>query len=337
MESIVFFALIRCDDAVSLFLSNRYFLPLHWLCGVLCLSPPKGCLDTTFLDLGAVPTSPVIKTHRIMTWLQLAQRTAIVTGAGSGIGAAVARALAAEQCNVVLADRDLKAMEATSKDILKSLPPSEFPVSTLCVECNVTNPESVFSLVQQADEFASDLESPFAEKVATMLVNCAGITRDNWAAKMSMEEWDAVIDVNLKGTFLPCRAFLDQDRMKGMSELGTPPQMSIVNVGSIVSEFGNMGQANYSASKGAVIAMSRTLAKESAARNVRVNTVLPGFINTPMAHAVPDPVKDIVRSRTPLGRFGDPEEVSNLVNFLLSPRSSYITGETIRVTGMLSL
>lgn len=246
----------------------------------------------------------------------------------------MAKALAAEQCNVVLVDHNLSAIESTSSSILKSL---DSPISTLCVECDVTKPDSVNSLIQKADEFAANLESPGSDKCATLLVNSAGITRDNWTAKMTLEEWDAVINVNLKGTFLPCRAFLDQDRMKRLMAMEKAPSMSIVNVGSIVSEFGNLGQANYSASKGGVMAMSRTMAKESAMRNVRVNTVLPGFIDTPMAHAVPDAVQDIVRAKIPMGRFGHTEEVANLINFLLSPRSSYITGESIRVSGMIAM
>jgi NAD(P)-dependent dehydrogenase (short-subunit alcohol dehydrogenase family) len=201
--------------------------------------------------------------------------------------------------------------------------------------------------------------------MATLLVNCAGITRDNWVSKMSVAEWDDVIDVNLKGTFLTCRAFLDQERMKRFQELSQsqlllPPSallateeeeeherslagnttntLSIVNVGSIVSEFGNLGQANYAASKGGVLGLTRALAKESAKRNVRINAVLPGFIDTPMAQAVPDTVKEqVILPKIPMGRFGRPEEVADAVTFLLSPRSSYITGESVRVSGMISL
>ena len=112
---------------------------------------------------------------------------------------------------------------------------------------------------------------------------------------------------------------------------------SIVNVGSVVSELGNIGQTNYAASKGGVLGMTRSLAKEMAYRNIRANSVVPGFINTPMAHAVPDHIKERIVQGIPLKRFGSPSEVADTVAFLLSPRSSYITGESIRVSGMISL
>ena len=196
--------------------------------------------------------------------------------------------------------------------------------NVLAVACDVTDPEEVRALMKQADEFSNDR--------ATLLVNCAGITRDGWISKMPLDDWDDVINVNLKGTYLTCRSFLDPER--ATSDHPT----AIVNVGSIVSEFGNLGQSNYAASKGGVLGLTRALAKESASRNVRVNAILPGFIDTPMAQAVPDVVKTTkILPNIPMGRFGKPEEVANLVTFLLSPRSSYITGEAIRVSGMISL
>lgn len=236
-----------------------------------------------------------------MTWLQLANRTAVVTGAASGIGAAVTRALLEADCRVVAAD-------TRSVNIANDV---------LSVECDVTNPQQVQSLIKESPE-------------ATLLVNCAGITRDGWVHKMTLPEWDDVVDVNLKGTFLTCQAFVDPARQL--------TDISIVNVGSIVSEFGNLGQANYAASKGGVVGLTRALAKECASRDVRVNAVLPGFIDTPMAQAVPDIVKKTkILPNIPLQRLGKPEEVANLVAFLLSPRSSYITGEAIRVSGMIAL
>jgi NAD(P)-dependent dehydrogenase (short-subunit alcohol dehydrogenase family) len=166
---------------------------------------------------------------------------------------------------------------------------------------------------------------------------------------MKMEVWNDVFDVNLKGTFLTCRSFLDQERMgrwmlaanvdqetTGISSAHS--SMSIVNLGSIISEYGNLGQANYATRKGGVLGLTRALAKESARRNVRGNSVLPGFIDTPMAQAIPDHVKtDVILPNIPMGRFGQPEEVADTVAFLLSPRSSYITGEAVRVSGMITL
>mmetsp|Transcript_16178 Transcript_16178/g.37266 ORF Transcript_16178/g.37266 Transcript_16178/m.37266 type:complete len:162 (+) Transcript_16178:550-1035(+) len=161
---------------------------------------------------------------------------------------------------------------------------------------------------------------------------------------MELDDWNDVLDVNLKGTFLTCRQFLDQRRADEFfpkqydGGTGIPrPEASIVNIGSVVSEFGNLGQVNYAASKGGVLGLSRALAKEVAIRNVRVNTVIPGFIDTPMAQAIPAHVKDRVMTQIPMKRFGSTSEVANVVSFLLSPRSGYITGESVTVSGMISL
>jgi NAD(P)-dependent dehydrogenase (short-subunit alcohol dehydrogenase family) len=235
-----------------------------------------------------------------------------------------------------LADQNVEAMEGVAKGFLGAAQRSRTTLSSCVVQCNVTNPEQVSSLIQQADEFAASTERPEAESSATLLVNCAGITRDNWISQMSIDEWTSVMDVNLTGTYLTCRAFLDQERVDADGKF-VDRQASIVNVGSIVSELGNLGQVNYAASKGGVLGLTRSLAKEVAGRGVRVNAVVPGFIDTPMAEAVPDHVKERILSKIPLRRFGQPEEVANLVNFLLSPRSGYITGESIAVSGMISL
>ncbi len=247
----------------------------------------------------------------------------------------VTKALLSERCRVVLADWNATAMERVIQN--DSTSRDSGSTDSLLVECNVTDVEQVRSLIQRADDFAASNKCG-AEKFATLLVNCAGITRDNWVSKMSLEEWDIVMDVNLKGTFLTCRYFLDQERLQRLSSLQTNTSLSIVNVGSIVSEYGNVGQVNYAASKGGVVGLTKALAKETAKRHVRVNAVLPGFIDTPMAQAVPDTVKaQIILPKIPVGRFGRPEEVADAVSFLLSPRSSYITGESIRVSGMISL
>ena len=166
------------------------------------------------------------------------------------------------------------------------------------------------------------------------------LLQDNWISKMELDQWDAVQDVNLKGTFLTCRYFLDQERIDLVFPKGTNNHNkagSIVNIGSIVSEKGNLGQVNYAASKGGVLGLSRALAKEVAIRNVNVNAVVPGFIDSPMSQAVPDHVKERMIHQIPQRRFGKPEEVADLVCFLLSERSSYITGESIAISGMISL
>jgi 17beta-estradiol 17-dehydrogenase/3alpha(17beta)-hydroxysteroid dehydrogenase (NAD+) len=237
----------------------------------------------------------------------------------------VAKSLAAQHCHVVLADKNVQAMEALAREMSET--------HHLVVDCNVTDPAQVQRLIHKADEFAS--EQSEGEKVSTLLVNCAGITRDNWISKLTLADWDDVLDVNLKATFLTCQAFLDERRVG--SKLMGMPNVSIVNVGSIVSEAGNMGQVNYAASKGGVLGLTRSLAKEVAEHGFRVNAVVPGFIETPMTGAIPDHVRERLVPRIPLKRFGQPGEVADLISFLLSPRSSYITGESIAVSGMASL
>ncbi|KAG7352804.1 3-oxoacyl-reductase [Nitzschia inconspicua] len=276
-----------------------------------------------------------------MSWLQLANKTCIVTGAGSGIGAAVAKALSNAQCHVVMADHNADGME----NVLQEIKSSSLDYSSSfhhVVTCDVGNEKQVRDLIQQADSFAETLtcESREESPRVRMLVNCAGITRDNWISKMAEEEWDDVIDVNLKGTYLTCRHFLDQNRVDWLFPKGNDRSVSsgsIVNIGSIVSERGNLGQVNYAASKGGVLGLTRALAKEVAIRNINVNTVIPGFIHSPMSHAVPDHIKERMIHQISVRRFGDPEEVADLVCFLLSPRSSYITGESVTISGMIGL
>ena len=263
------------------------------------------------------------------SWLQLANKTAVVTGAASGIGSAVAKALASEHCHVVLADVDVTRLQEVAKACSK-LSASE--VTT--VESNVANEPQVQSLFQNLPSTCSP---------ATVLVNCAGITRDGWIGRMSVDQWQQVQDVNLKGTFLCCREFLAQPELQMPSKTSLDPPNSdalggsIVNIASVVATQGNLGQVNYAASKGGVLGLTRALAKEVAIRNVNVNAVVPGFIHSPMSHAVPDHVKERMLLQIPQRRFGNPEEVADLVAFLLSQRSSYITGESIKISGMIAL
>ena len=298
------------------------------------------------------------------SWLRLAHRTACVTGAGSGIGRAVATALAVEgSCNVVLADADASAVEDAASAIASRI--------TACrvepIVCDVTNAEQVQKMIGAADALASaaaaaaaaaaDASTSAAAEaraadpsvpppVASILVNCAGITRDALIDNMSVESFDDVVGVNLRGTWLACKYFCADDRLRLLlqeqeptsTSIATDRGASIINIGSVVSRTGNVGQSNYGASKGGVVGLTRSLAKEMARCGVRANCILPGFIDTPLAKAVPEHIRDGIQRKIPLGGFGRPEDIANLALFLASSeRSRYITGETIECSGMIAL
>ena len=222
---------------------------------------------------------------------------------------------------------------------------------TSACRVDVRNEDDVERAIARADEIA--LNTPYP--TASILVNSAGITRDGLIANISDRQWNDVIDVNLKGTFLGCKKFCDPSRTSKLMQAGGAGA-SIINIGSIVSSYGNVGQVNYAASKGGVEGLTRSLAKEMAflsrraagesilekndkppTPSIRVSCILPGFIDTPMASAVPDKILDKMRTKTALGRLGQPQDIANLALFLASDRSSFITGETFECSGMLRL
>lgn len=246
-----------------------------------------------------------------MSWLRLANKTAIVTGAGSGIGAAVAKALCQESCHVILVDVD----ERRLLTIQEECGPEALTERRLC---NISKEDQVQDLFHSLPE-------------SSILINCAGIVRDGWVGKMDVvTQWQSVIDVNLTGTFLSCREFLNRNILADGG--------AIVNVSSVVALQGNLGQTNYAASKGGVWSFTKALAKEVAHRKVRVNCVCPGFIQTPMVQAVPDKVQAQIQQKIALGKFGQPEDVANLILFLAScERAGYITGEAMECSGLISL
>lgn len=265
-----------------------------------------------------------------MSWLQLVNRTAIVTGAASGIGRAVAQTLHDAGCRLVLADKS-HGVHKLQQDLCSDADAEKDVITT--IECDVSIRHQVDALMVQA-----------AAVDASILVNCAGITRDGRIENLTEQDWNCVMDVNLKGTFYTCQSFL-QRRSTRLKNSNTKhetsahhPDASIINVGSVVSEQGNIGQVNYAASKGGVVGLTRALAKEVARNGVRVNAVIPGFIETPMSHAVPEHIlAAIVQNKIALSRLGRPEDVANVIAFLASERSRYITGETIECSGMIAL
>lgn len=246
------------------------------------------------------------------------RRVAVVTGSTRGIGRAIAHELAAAGMNVVVnssSERSLPVAEEVASALT-----AEFGVETLAVAANVAVGAEANALIDAAMEAFGRVD---------VLVNNAGITRDGLAARMSDEDFDAVIDINLKGTFHCCRA-------------AAKPMMKqrwgrIINMSSVVGVYGNAGQINYAASKAGVIGMTKTIAKELAKRNVTANAVAPGFIATDMTDALSDSQKEAITSRIGCGRLGEAADIAHLVRFLASDEASYITGQVICVDGGMSL
>lgn len=246
------------------------------------------------------------------------RRCAVVTGSTRGIGRAIAGELAAAGMNVVVNSSSERSLPA-AEDLAAQLA-DQFGVETLAVAANVAVEAEADALIGAALEAFGRVD---------VLVNNAGITRDGLAARMSDEDFDAVIDINLKGTFHCCRA-------------AAKPMMKqrwgrIINMSSVVGVYGNAGQINYAASKAGVIGMTKTIAKELAKRNVTANAVAPGFIATDMTDALSDSQKEAITSRIGCGRLGEPADIAHLVRFLASDEASYITGQVICVDGGMSL
>ncbi|KAL1505743.1 hypothetical protein ABEB36_005236 [Hypothenemus hampei] len=244
--------------------------------------------------------------------MSLQGRLAFITGAGSGIGRATCQCLAREGATIVAADQNFPKVQET----LKLLNPQEkHSAMSLSVE-NKHNIQEVLNNI-----IKTYLKPP------SIVVNAAGITRDNFLQKLSDADFAQVLDVNLKGTFFVLQTFANSLVEHKINEA------SIINIGSIVAKFGNIGQANYCASKAGVEAMTKVAAKEYGSLGIRVNTIIPGMIVTPMTAAVPEKVMNKFKAMIPLGRFGLPEEVAEVITFLASTKSSYINGASIEVTG----
>ena len=244
--------------------------------------------------------------------MTLQGKVAIVTGGTRGIGRAVAVALAREGAAVTLCARDLSQAEKVAADLRSS------GAQALAVKADVA----------QASDVEEMVEACLArfERV-DILVNNAGITRDGLLLKMKDEDWEAVLNVNLRGTFYCTRAVL---RPMIKQRAGR-----IINITSVVGVMGNPGQANYAASKAGIIGLTKAVAKEVVSRGITVNAVAPGFIETEMTGSLNPELKARMLAQIPLGRFGTPEEVAALVLFLASDRAAYITGQVLHVNGGL--
>ncbi|HWR00578.1 MAG TPA: 3-oxoacyl-[acyl-carrier-protein] reductase [Chlorobaculum sp.] len=237
-------------------------------------------------------------------------KTAIVTGSARGIGQAIALDLASKGADLVICDVKAEWL-SESEAALKQL-----GGKVTCKELDVTSSEACQKVFNEITEENGRID---------ILVNNAGITRDGLLMRMSDDDWDAVLTVNLKGTF-NCTKAVTRTMMKQRSG-------SIINIASVVGIMGNAGQANYAASKGGVIAFTKSVAKELSSRNIRANAVAPGFISSKMTDALSDDVRQKMLDAIPLGNFGTPQDVANAVAFLASDQSSYITGQVLSVNG----
>lgn len=237
-------------------------------------------------------------------------KVALVTGASRGIGRSICLALAGKGARIVAVDIDLESTE-NFVDELKSA-----GTEAVAVQGNVTVAADVEKMVKVAKESFDRID---------ILVNNAGITRDGLLLRMKDEDWDAVLDVNLKGAFLCTRAVA-----KVMSKQRSG---RIVNIASVVGQMGNAGQANYCASKAGLMGLTRSNARELAKRNVTVNAVAPGFIATDMTDALPEQVRQELAAQIPLERLGSADDIANAVLFLASEDSAYITGQVLGVNG----
>jgi 3-oxoacyl-[acyl-carrier protein] reductase len=245
---------------------------------------------------------------------EFAGRAAIVTGGGAGIGLAIARRLAENGADVVIPDFNGPSAEAAAAQL------KELGVRTLAFQADVAD-------VARMDQVVAATIEAFGG--VHILVNNAGITRDNLLLRMAPEQWDAVIRTNLTGTYVATHAVL---RQMVKQRAG-----SIVSIASVIGLMGNPGQANYAASKGGIIAFTKSIAREVASRGIRVNAIAPGYIATEMTAKLPEEVREAILENIPMPRMGTPDDVASAVRFLCSDEASYITGVCLRVDGGLAV
>lgn len=245
--------------------------------------------------------------------MNLSNKVALITGGSRGIGKEIALELGRNGVNIVISYvNNMEKATAVIDEIMS------YGVKAMAVCADVSVEEDVLHMIKTIEEEFGTID---------ILVNNAGITKDNLIIRMKEEDWDSVMDVNLKGTFL-CTKAVSRIMMK--KRYG-----KIINITSVVGIMGNAGQSNYSASKAGVIGFTKSMAKELASRGIRVNAIAPGFIETDMTEVLKDEIKDTMLKAIPLNSFGNPKDIANLVVFLASERSDYITGQIINVDGGL--
>ena len=237
----------------------------------------------------------------------LENKNIIVTGASGGIGNSIVKKLNKAGANILASGTRIEKLEELKK--------------------NFENIKILKFDISQSDKIAEFIENATKELGGSLdgLVNNAGITQDNLAIRMSLEEWQKVININLTSTFLMSK-FAIKKMLKNKS-------WKIVNITSVVGHTGNLGQANYTASKAAIVAMSKSLAIEYAKKNININCISPGFIKTAMTDNIDEKFKEVIVSKIPSARLGEPDDIANAVLFLSSDQSDYINGETIHVNG----
>jgi len=243
--------------------------------------------------------------------MRLKGKSAVITGSAQGIGRSIAETFAAQGANIVISDINMELCQKTADEIK-----AKYGVETIAVSCNVSKLEECENLVQSSLDKFSKID---------ILVNNAGITKDNLVLRMTEAEWDAVIAVNLKGVFNCIKA-----AAKSMLK---QREGRIINIASVVGQMGNAGQVNYSATKGGVIAMTKTCAREFASRNILVNAIAPGFIRTAMTDKLTEEQKKALSVNIPLSRLGEAQDIANAALFFASEDSSYITGHVLAVNG----
>ena len=237
----------------------------------------------------------------------LKNRNIIVTGASGGIGNSIVKKLYENGANILASGTKIEKLEVLKSNYEK----------IKILKFDISQTEKIEEFIEIATkEIGGDLDC---------IVNNAGITQDNLAIRMSLEEWNKVIDINLTSTFFMSK-FAIKKMLKNKSG-------KIINITSVVGHTGNLGQSNYTASKAGIIAMSKSLALEYAKKNINVNCISPGFIETAMTDKIDDKFKETIISKIPSGRLGQPEDIANAVLFLASNQSNYINGETLHVNG----